>query len=97
MKQVQDFQWKFLPLITSLLPLSVFQLSERLHQGKGQEPEWLLSLRQLLTDKVFKLEDTERGLMAGDLLALQFPLVEHRITPKGILESSICTKTILSV
>lgn len=60
------------------------------------EPEWLLNLRQLHIDKAFKLEESDCGLMIDEMLTFLFPLVEHLITPEGMLESTICT-TILKI
>ncbi|KAK2849816.1 hypothetical protein Q7C36_008599 [Tachysurus vachellii] len=62
-------------------------LSERLHKGKGKEPEWLLNLRQLHTYKVFKLEDSECGLMTSEMLALRFPLGKHQISSEEEFDS----------
>ncbi|KAF5907246.1 NAD kinase isoform X1, partial [Clarias magur] len=38
------------------------ELCERLHQGKGKEPEWLADLRRLHKENMFKPKDVEYGL-----------------------------------
>ncbi|KAK3543311.1 hypothetical protein QTP70_014029 [Hemibagrus guttatus] len=70
-------------------------LSERLHKGKRNEPDWLLKLRQLHRDNVFKLEDSEFGLMTGEMLALQFPLGEHRVTSEEEFDSRYTLENLL--
>ncbi|KAK3552461.1 hypothetical protein QTP86_012180 [Hemibagrus guttatus] len=62
-------------------------LSEKLHQGKGNEPEWLLNLRQLYVDGVFKLKNSECGLMTSEMFTLQRPRQEGHITPWEVFES----------
>ncbi|KAK3521034.1 hypothetical protein QTP86_007663 [Hemibagrus guttatus] len=57
-------------------------LSERLHQGMGEEPEWLQNLRLLYMDEEYQQENATCGLVA-----LQHPRQEGHITPWAVFES----------
>ncbi|XP_053491622.1 uncharacterized protein LOC128614256 [Ictalurus furcatus] len=70
-------------------------LSERLHVGKGEAPEWLLNLRQLHRHRVFKPKDSEWGLLNSEMFAVQFPCLEHHITPWEVVESLYTTRELL--
>ncbi|KAG7328983.1 hypothetical protein KOW79_007157 [Hemibagrus wyckioides] len=73
------FFWKMMEL-----RFSKNGLSEKLHQGKEEEPEWLVNLRQLFADGVYKLKNSERGLMTSEMFSLQRPRQEGHITPWGM-------------
>ncbi|GAA6111220.1 serine/threonine-protein kinase pim-1-like isoform X1 [Tachysurus ichikawai] len=59
-------------------------LSETLHQGKGKEPEWLQSPRQLYADEEIMLKTPEGSLMTSAVITLQHPHEERHVTPWGM-------------
>ncbi|KAG7328985.1 hypothetical protein KOW79_007159 [Hemibagrus wyckioides] len=61
--------------------LYITVLSEKLHQGKEEEPEWLVNLRQLYADGVYKLKNSGRGLMTSEM----FKVFESLYTPGELL------------
>ncbi|KAG7322368.1 hypothetical protein KOW79_013714 [Hemibagrus wyckioides] len=69
----------FITLITDTY--ETIKLSERLRKGMGEEPEWLLDLRQLYADEEFKLKNSTCGLMTSEMFTLQRPRQEGHITP----------------
>ncbi|KAG7322729.1 hypothetical protein KOW79_014075 [Hemibagrus wyckioides] len=69
-------------------------LSEKLQQGKGEEPEWLLNLRQLYADEEFKLRNSECGLMTSEMFTLQRPRREGHITPWAIWMSTVVLRLV---
>ncbi|XP_058253390.1 uncharacterized protein LOC131357976 [Hemibagrus wyckioides] len=73
--------------ITKTTMKMTLALSEKLHQGKEEEPEWLVNLRQLYADGVYKLKNSERGLMTSEMFSLQRPRQEGHITPWEVFES----------
>ncbi|KAG7328980.1 hypothetical protein KOW79_007154 [Hemibagrus wyckioides] len=73
--------------ITKTTMKMTIALSEKLHQGKEEEPEWLVNLRQLYADGVYKLKNSERGLMTSEMFSLQRPRQEGHITPWEVFES----------
>ncbi|XP_058267370.1 protein kinase C-like 1 [Hemibagrus wyckioides] len=78
---------RFPLLITKTTMEMTIALSEKLQQGKGEEPEWLLNLRQLYADEEFKLRNSECGLMTSEMFTLQRPRREGHITPWEVFES----------
>ncbi|XP_058241458.1 uncharacterized protein LOC131350349 [Hemibagrus wyckioides] len=73
--------------ITKTTMKMTIALSEKLHQGKEEEPEWLVNLRQLYADGVYKLKNSGRGLMTSEMFSLQRPRQEGHITPWEVFES----------
>ncbi|KAK3562168.1 hypothetical protein QTP86_030172 [Hemibagrus guttatus] len=78
---------KFPQEITKTTMEMTIALSERLHQGMGKEPKWLIKLRQLYADEKFKLKNSEIGLMTSEMLTFLHPYQEGHITPWEVFES----------